>query len=108
MTEPRRPPPPQGTPWPDLQAQVDAYAQGDGAWREGKTAVYVFNAGPDVERVQKEAYVRFMSENGLGPAAFPSLKRMEDEVIGFALELLHAPQGAAGTITSGGTDSIAM
>src|SRR5581483_885628 len=111
MTEPspkRRALPETGTPWPALQAEMDAYAQGDVRWRDGKTAVYVFNAGPDVERVQKEAYVRFMSENGLGPAAFPSLKRMEDEVVGFALELLHAPPGAAGTITSGGTDSIAM
>jgi len=110
MTEPpaRRPLPPQGIPWPDLQTEMDAYARGDVRWREGKTAVYVFNAGPEVERVQKEAYVRFMSENGLGPAAFPSLKRMEDEVVGFALDLLHAPAEAAGTITSGGTDSIAM
>jgi glutamate/tyrosine decarboxylase-like PLP-dependent enzyme len=49
-----------------------------------------------------------MSENGLGAAAFPSLKRMEDEVVGFALALLQAPEGAAGAITSGGTDSITM
>ena len=110
MSEPpaRRPLPLEGTAWRDLQTQMDAFAQGDVRWREGKTAVYVFNAGPDVEQVQKEAYVRFMSENGLGQAAFPSLKRMEDEVVGFALELLRAPAGAAGTITSGGTDSIAM
>ena len=107
-TAKRQPLPAAGKPWPEIQAEMDAYAQGDVRWREGKTAVYVFNAGPDVERVQKEAYVRFMSENGLGPAAFPSLKRMEDEVVGFALDLLHAPAGAAGTITSGGTDSIAM
>src|SRR5690606_13046026 len=62
----------------------------------------------EIERVQKEAFGLFMSENGLGAAAFPSLKRMEDEVVGFGLELLHAPEGAAGTITSGGTDSITM
>jgi glutamate/tyrosine decarboxylase-like PLP-dependent enzyme len=104
----RRPLPAAGTPWPALKAEMEAYAQGDVRWRDGKTAVYVFNAGPDVEQVQKEAYVRFMSENGLGPAAFPSLKRMEDEVVGFALGLLNAPGGAAGTITSGGTDSITM
>lgn len=103
-----RPLPDTGTAWPELQGQMDAYAAKDVAWREGKTAVYVFNAGPEVEQVQKEAYVRFMSENGLGPAAFPSLKRMEDEVVGFGLSLLHAPEGAAGAITSGGTESITM
>lgn len=100
--------PQNGAAWPDLKARMLAMAEGDVRWRDGKTAVYVFNAGPEVERVQKEAYALFMSENGLGPAAFPSLKRMEDEVIGFALDLLHAPDGAAGTITSGGTDSITM
>ena len=43
--------------------------------------MYVFNAGEDVARVQKEAYALYMSENGLGPLAFPSLKQMEDEVL---------------------------
>lgn len=104
----RRPLPATGADWPTLKAEMTAYADGDVRWRDGKTAVYVFNAGPEVERVQKEAYALFMSENGLGPSAFPSLKRMEDEVIGFGLELFHAPGDAAGTITSGGTDSITM
>jgi glutamate/tyrosine decarboxylase-like PLP-dependent enzyme len=84
------------------------YAAGDVRWRDGRTAVYVFNAGPEVEQVQKEAYALFQSENGLGPAAFPSLKRMEEEVVGFGLDLLHAPEAASGAITSGGTDSITM
>lgn len=104
----RSPLPDTGAPWPDLQARMLGYATGDVAWRDGKTAVYVFNAGPEVEQVQKQAYALFQSENGLGPTAFPSLKRMEDEVIGFALGLLHAPDDAAGNITSGGTDSITM
>jgi len=100
--------PQRGTDWAALKARMADYAQGDVRWREGKTAVYVFNAGPDVEQVQKEAYALFQSENGLGPSAFPSLKRMEAEVVGFGLSLLHGPQGAAGAITSGGTDSITM
>ncbi|MFN9848857.1 MAG: pyridoxal-dependent decarboxylase [Alphaproteobacteria bacterium] len=97
-----------GTDWQTLRTRMADYATGDVAWRDGKTAVYVFNAGPEVEQVQKEAYALFMSENGLGPAAFPSLKRMEDEVVGFGLSLLHGPEGASGAITSGGTDSITM
>jgi glutamate/tyrosine decarboxylase-like PLP-dependent enzyme len=103
-----KPLPQAGRPWPELKAEMAAYAAGDVRWREGKTAVYVFNAGPEVEEVQREAYAMFMAENGLGPAAFPSLKRMEEEVVGFALSLLHAPDGAAGSMTTGGTDSITM
>lgn len=97
-----------GTPWPELKGRMLGYAAGDVRWREGKTAVYVFNAGPEVEEVQKEAYALFQSENGLGPAVFPSLKRMEAEVVGFGLSLLHGPEAASGVITSGGTDSITM
>lgn len=97
-----------GSDWPTLKQQMIDRGAGDARWREGRTAVYVFNAGEDVARVQKEAYTLYMSENGLGPLAFPSLKQMEDEVIGMGLSLLHAPEGAAGTMTSGGTDSITM
>ncbi len=100
--------PESGTAWKTLKSEMASRSAHDVKWREGKTAVYVFNAGPDVERVQKEAYTLFMSENGLGPMAFPSLKKMEDEVIAMGLDLLHAPEGAAGNITSGGTDSITM
>ena len=100
--------PEQGQKWSALKTEMVSRGGGDAKWREGKTAVYVFNAGEDVARVQKEAYALYMSENGLGPAAFPSLKQMEDEVIGMGLSLLHAPETASGSITSGGTDSITM
>ena len=96
--------PEQGRTWPDLKAEMIERGGGDAKWRDGKTAVYVFNAGEDVAAVQKEAYTLYMSENGLGPLAFPSLKQMEEEVVGMGLSLLHAPEGARGTITSGGTD----
>ena len=100
--------PPQGKDWDTLRVEMIERGRDDIDWREGKTAVYVFNAGEDVARVQKEAYTMYMSENGLGPMAFPSLKQMEDEVIGMGLSLLHAPADGAGSITSGGTDSITM
>lgn len=100
--------PENGTPWPQLKAEMAERGAGDAKWRDGKTAVYVFNAGPEVEQVQKEAFTAFMSENGLGPLAFPSLAQMEKDVISMALDILHGPEGATGAMTSGGTDSITM
>lgn len=85
-----------------------ALASGDVKWRDGRTGLYVFNAGEEVERVKKAAYAMFSEENGLGPAAFPSLAGMEREVVGHALALLHAPAESDGVMTSGGTDSIVM
>ena len=59
-------------------------------------------------QVAKDAYALYQSENALGPGAFPSLKRMEEDVVGMGLSLLHAPEGARGNLTSGGTESIML
>jgi glutamate/tyrosine decarboxylase-like PLP-dependent enzyme len=100
--------PARGTPWELLEARMREMAKGDVKWRDGRTGLYIFNAGEDVERVQKAAYAMFSAENGLGPAAFPSIAQMEREVVAMGLSLLNAPEGAAGAMTSGGTDSIFM
>jgi sphinganine-1-phosphate aldolase len=100
--------PEHGAPWSDIEARMCAMATGDVKWRDGRTGLYIFNAGPEVEQVQKSAYALFSAENGLGPAAFPSLAQMEREVVAAGLKLLNAPPGAAGGMTSGGTDSIFM
>lgn len=98
----------EGQAWPRLRDRMMSLADHDVAWRDGRAAVYVFNAGHDIEAVQKEAYTLFMAENGLGPSAFPSLKRMEADVVDFGLSLLNAPKEAVGNMTTGGTDSITM
>jgi len=94
--------------WPAIEAKMSAMAAHDVKWREGKSAIYVFNAGVEIERVKKAAYAMFSEENGLGPAAFPSLAQMEREVVAFGLALMNAPAGGAGAMTSGGTESILM
>lgn len=100
--------PKHGKSWEYIREDLIARGANDAKWRDGKTAVYVFNAGEDIAEVQHEAYTAYMSENGLGPLAFPSLAAMEAEVIGMALSILHGPEGATGSMTSGGTDSITM
>lgn len=100
--------PEQGRSWEDVKADMDTRGAKDAKWREGRTAVYVFNAGEEIAAIQKEAYSAFMSENGLGPLAFPSLAQMEKDVISMGLGLLHGPEGSTGAMTSGGTDSITM
>ncbi|MEO1170307.1 MAG: aspartate aminotransferase family protein [Pseudomonadota bacterium] len=100
--------PQKGRPWDEVRTDLLDRGGNDAKWRDGKTAVYVFNAGEDIAAIQKEAYTAYMSENGLGPAAFPSLAQMEKDVISMALGLLNGPEGSTGTMTSGGTDSITM
>ena len=97
-----------GTPWPELREEMLRRSEGDVKWRDGKAAVYIFHSGADVMAVAHEAYGMFIAENGLGPAAFPSLKRMESEVVQMALSLQNAPADAAGSMTSGGSESILL
>lgn len=97
-----------GRSWDSIRAEMLDLGADDADWRSGRTAVYVFHPGDDVLQVAKEAYALYQSENALGPAAFPSLRRMESEVVGMGLDLLHGPEGACGNMTSGGTESILM
>jgi glutamate/tyrosine decarboxylase-like PLP-dependent enzyme len=81
---------------------------GDAKWREGRTFSLVYHAGDEHTALLKSASELYFAENALNPMAFGSLKRMENEVVGMALDLLGAPEGAAGSMTSGGTESILM
>ena len=100
--------PEKGTSWASLQEELVALGENDVDWRNARLAVYIFNAGEDVMQVAKDAYAMYQSENGLGPLAFPSLRQMEEDVVGMGLSLLHGPEGACGNMTSGGTESILM
>ena len=97
-----------GQAWPELKDTIRAMGGQDVDWRQGRAAVYVFHSGQAVMNVAHEAYGMFIAENGLGPAAFPSLKRMESEVVDMALTLQQAPAGAVGCMTSGGSESILL
>ena len=89
-----------------LFAEMEAARAHDVDWKRGRVGLYVHYAGEDVLAVAKEASQRFFSENALGPKAFPSLKKFEDEVADWTLDLLHAPPAATGVMTSGGTESL--
>lgn len=97
----------QGLSHQDVLARMREMRTEDAHWKEGRTWSLVYNAGEDVRRVAAEAYTEFMSENGLSPLAFPSLRRFESEVLAIGAELFHGDT-ATGTMTSGGTESILM
>lgn len=101
--------PQSGRPRAEIDAALDAMAAGDADWRGGRVPLFVFGAGAEVADVGRAAFNRFFTENALGGMrAFPSIKRMETEVVAMGLDLFHAPAGAAGFMTSGGTESIVL
>ena len=91
-----------------IAAELEAKRSGDADWRGAKTWSLVYHARDDVLDVVKDAYMRFFSENALNPMAFPSLRRCEREVVAMSAHLFHAPEGAVGSMTSGGSESLLM
>ncbi|MCS6818330.1 MAG: aspartate aminotransferase family protein [Chitinophagales bacterium] len=75
-------------------------------WKRGRVFSLVFYPGDEAANVVHEAYLMYSMENGLNPAVFKSLRKMESEVVAFAADLFHAPETAVGNMTSGGTESI--
>lgn len=95
-----------GRPWPELATEMTQMAQGDLDWRHGRHGSYVWYADDALEDVARQAYSMFIVENGLNTKAFPSLMRMETEVVDAVLAELGATPECAGHMTSGGTESI--
>ncbi len=93
----------------DPLARLRALQGGDLPVHGGRTLAYVYDAGdPAIDRIAQEAVAAYAGSNALDPTAFPSLLQMENELVGFACDLLDAPDTAVGTVTSGGTESVLL
>jgi len=79
-------------------------------WRhsEGRLPLHGYFASEAVSSIAHEAAAMFSNTNALAPNAFPSSRKMEQDVVSMALHLLNANSGSAGSITSGGTESIIL
>lgn len=92
----------------DVLGELKAMHAEDARWKDGKTFSLVYYVDDDHSRLLKEAYGEFIAENGLSPVAFPSLRRMECEVVSMAAALFHGDDEVCGTMTTGGTESVLM
>lgn len=53
------------------------------------------------------AFQKYCVSNPLHPDVFPAIRKMEAEIVSMCLRMYNGPNGA-GTMTSGGTESILM
>jgi glutamate/tyrosine decarboxylase-like PLP-dependent enzyme len=90
----------------ELVAELRARQSVDTDWRGGRVFSLVYHAGKEHEEVVARAHAVYASCNLLNPLAFKSLKELERDVIAMAVDLMHGPAAATGTVTSGGTESI--
>jgi len=94
-----------GRKWDELQTEMVEMGKEDLDWQHGRHSAFVWHANYAVEEVARNAYSMFFTTNGLGKIVFPSIRRMEEEVIAMVLNLLKGEK-MAGHMTSGGTESI--
>jgi glutamate/tyrosine decarboxylase-like PLP-dependent enzyme len=91
-----------------LLAEMAGFAGEDADFRGGRTWSMVYWAGDEHHAVCERAHNLYMAKNALNPIAFKSLKRMEHEVVQMTAGMLHGPDSAVGTMTSGGTESLLL
>lgn len=92
----------------EILRQLSDLRADDKDWRSGRVFSLVFHAGEDVDEVAREASMMFLAENALNPLAFPSVGRMQQDVVDIAADLFHGGTEAAGFMTSGGTESLLL
>lgn len=92
----------------EILATLRAFKSRDMDWKAGKVFCYVYNPGDDPAEVTKEAYLEFLTENGLDPTVFPSMLKLETDVVRMVVNLLRGDANAVGHLTSGGTESIML
>src|ERR687892_653753 len=102
----RSPFPSRGRPVEELIAELRTGRGDDADWRGGRTFSLVYNAADaELERLQAAVAVEYLHENYLNPFVFPSLLRMERDVVAMGADLVHG-NPRAGKLTSGGTESL--
>ncbi len=100
--------PPQGRSKDEIFAALQSYKAEDLDWKSGRVLGYIYDPGQKVHDVINDAYTMYLPENALDPLSFPSLLRLENEVVAMTANLLEGGREAVGNFTSGGTESLIL
>jgi sphinganine-1-phosphate aldolase len=124
--------PEKGLPKSELLALLERSSAVETKWREGKISGTVYHSGAELAEVISSAFKAFASSNPIHPDVFPTCRKMEAgrspsihltlrrctphphafhppaEVVAMCCSLFGGDADSAGTMTSGGTESIIM
>jgi sphinganine-1-phosphate aldolase len=89
-----------------ILAELSALQAGDVPTHGGATMAYVYDSGlEELTELAAGAAAAFQWTNALDPTAFPSVARIENDLVDAAAALLGGGPETVGTLTSGGTES---
>ncbi|MBK1782862.1 pyridoxal phosphate-dependent decarboxylase family protein [Prauserella cavernicola] len=90
----------------DVLAELAALREADLPTHGGRTLAYVYDSGiAGLGDLGARAHALASSANGLDPTAFPSLLRLENDLVAATARLLGGTADTVGSVTSGGTES---
>ena len=92
----------------EILQTLEAYSQGDLPWDSGRVMAYVYDPGKETSDVARSAYMMYLTQNALDPTTYPSVMRLEREVVRMIINLLRGDESVVGNMTSGGTESILL
>ncbi len=96
---------------PEVLGRLERRQASEPDVHSGRLFGLVYPSGrSDVEELIAEVNGRYLFGNALNPFRFPELAALETEVVAATASLLHRPESGqkAGTMTSGGTESILL
>lgn len=94
-----------GVPAQDVLDELAAMRADDLPTHGGRTLAYVYDSGLDIDALAAGAHALASAANALDPTAFPSLLRMENDIVAATARLLGGGPATVGSVTSGGTES---
>ncbi|GIJ49242.1 aspartate aminotransferase family protein [Virgisporangium aliadipatigenens] len=101
--------PAHGRPAEEILDALRALREEDLPTHGGKLFAYVYDPGlADLDELTLRAHGLSAATNGLDPTAFPSLLRMENDIVAAAAGLLGGDRATVGNVTSGGTESVLL
>lgn len=97
-----------GRPAETILNDLESFRAHDVRWRDGRCFTLAYSISPEVLALAEEAYRRYSGENALNTSAFPSLRRMQQDVVDIVAGWVHGDDMTAGFMTSGGTESLVL
>ena len=92
----------------EIMKRLASYKVDDLPYHSGRIMAYVYDPGEEVLDTAREAYMMYLCESGLDFTTFPSVMRIEKEVVRMIINLLRGDDEVVGNMTSGGTESILL
>jgi len=100
--------PQEGVARDEIFKTLRSYKGKDLDWKSGRVMGYIYYPGEKAHDVIDEAYTMYLTENALDPTSFPSLLRLENEIVAMTADLLRGDKQVVGNFTSGGTESLIL